>query len=136
MGRSDLHSAVRSKDSCMQRSCKKGRAKSKSRLDGRSIKVSITDKNSLRVPDSLLFLFLRIVAEIGGIVLPAAFEGRGQLAGRTVFAEQNLRERRPPSCPGYQAWSRLATRSIQSFISTLPPAVSTTIVFLFTSLIW
>ena len=110
-------------------------AEREERFHAGTIKMPVPQENALRVFD-LLLSRLRVITVERSIVFPLALERCGELARRTVFAEQDLRQRGPPSCPGYQASMTPGTRLIHCLISTLPPDVITTMVFWFWLLIW
>src|SRR5260370_15772740 len=65
------------------------------RLDPRSLKMSISQKQALRINNFLLGSS-RIIAVLRAVVLPAALEGDGKFAGWTVFTKQQLGQGRAP----------------------------------------
>src|SRR5207302_498751 len=70
----------------------------------RNAGVRLANENSFAI-DDLLFTAFRIITVMNRTVFPTALKRRRQLAGRTILAKEQLRERHPPflsRIPGFE----------------------------------
>jgi hypothetical protein len=91
--------------------------------------TTITNEYSFFIDDALRAR-LRIVAVVDRVISQRRSNVTGSLPEGFTSPNRISASAVPPSCPGYHAWTSAGTCSSHAFISTLPPDVMTTIVFL------